>query len=55
MRLSGKTVLVTGAGTGIGEASFVTGAILDVDGGTTSLNPGLMGYQAAYRSAAGRS
>lgn len=37
------------------EASFVTGAILDVDGGTTSLNPGMMGYQAAYRSAAGRS
>jgi NAD(P)-dependent dehydrogenase (short-subunit alcohol dehydrogenase family) len=36
------------------DASFVTGAILDVDGGTTSLNPGMMGYHAAYRAAAGR-
>lgn len=33
------------------DASFVTGAILDVDGGTTSLNPGMMGYQAAIRAA----
>lgn len=35
------------------DASFVTGAILDVDGGTTSLNPGMMGYQAAIRAATG--
>lgn len=37
------------------EASFVTGAILDVDGGTTSVNPGMMGFHVAYRIAAGRS
>ena len=43
------------AGVSHDEASFVTGAILDVDGGTTSVNPGMLGYQAAYPSAAGRS
>ncbi len=32
------------------DASFVTGAVLDVDGGTTSINPGMLGYKAAYRS-----
>lgn len=81
MRLSGKTVLVTGAGSGSGEAvvhRFVAegativalgrragplealaqsrfGGLLDVDGGTTSLNPGRLGYTSAYRAATGRS
>lgn len=36
------------------DASWVTGAILDVDGGTTSLNPGMMGYFAAWRAASRR-
>ena len=35
------------------EASFVPGAILDVDGGTTSVNPGMMGYHTALRAARG--
>lgn len=107
MRLSEQTVLVTGAGSGSGEAvvrgfraegaSIVAlgrragplealaaelpsvvaspgnlavradvdravalaqsrfGGLLDGDGGTTSLNPGRLGYKSAYRAAAGRS
>jgi hypothetical protein len=31
--LAGSTALVTGATSGIGPASFVNGAVLDVDGG----------------------
>ena len=32
--LRGRTALVTGAGSGIGAASDVTGQVLPVDGGT---------------------
>lgn len=35
MRFSGKTVVITGAASGIGAASSVTGTSLLVDGGIT--------------------
>lgn len=35
-RFDGKVVLVTGAGSGIGEASFINGDIQIIDGGANT-------------------